>query len=377
MSFFVKTNISESGSFENFLQKWQAGSGDLIITNEYVLKPQLGEMPLPCDVLYQENYGRGEPDDEMADAMLKAVAEKEARSGKTYERVIAVGGGTVIDISKLFVFGGELSCEEIFEKKSALPRRRRLIALPTTCGTGSEVTDIAIVAFKKKQTKLGLAIPELIPDEAVLIGEMLNTLPYEVFAASSIDALIHAVESHVSPNSNFLTQTIGESAMERILQGYRKMAGEGRTKNKTLPKDLQSFLRASTMAGIAFGNAGVGAVHALSYPIGAIYHVPHGKANYLVFEAVFAAYRRLNADFSALEDALKDILGCGRKEVWERLFGLLSNVLSRQPLRELGMDETKCLEMAESVIEGQQRLLKNNPIPLSREVIAEIYKSCL
>jgi 4-hydroxybutyrate dehydrogenase len=375
MGFCVKTSISDSDSFAGFLQQWQVGNNDLIITNEYVLKPQLGEKPLPCDVLYQEIYGRGEPDDEMVDAMLQAVADKE--TGKTYERVIAIGGGTVIDICKLFVFGGGLSCEKIFEKGAALPRKRRLLVVPTTCGTGSEVTNIAIVAFKKKQTKLGLAIPSLFPDEAVLIGDMLRTLPYEVFATSSIDALIHAVESYVSPKADVFTRTLGEAAMKRILEGYRELVDTGKAKDKTLPKDLQSFLTASTMAGISFGNAGVGAVHALSYPIGAIYHVPHGKANYLVFEEVFAAYRRLKADFSPLEGVLKTILNCGQGEVWEKLFGLLSHVLSRQPLRELGIDESKCLEMAASVIQGQQRLLNNNPIPVSQEVIGEIYKSCL
>jgi 4-hydroxybutyrate dehydrogenase len=377
MNFSVRTNISDSGSFENFLQQWRIGDKDLIITNEYVLKPQLGEKSLLCDVLYQEIYGKGEPDDEMVDAMLKAVADKEAQGGKTYERIVAIGGGTVIDISKLFVFGAGLSCEEIFEKGAALPRKRRLLVVPTTCGTGSEVTNIAIVAFKKKQTKLGLAVPALFPDEAVLIGDMLRTLPYEVFATSSIDALIHAVESYVSPKANVFTRSIGESAIKRILDGYQKLAAAGKAKNKILPDDLQSFLTASTMAGIAFANAGVGAVHALSYPIGAIYHVPHGKANYLVFEEVFAAYRRSKADFSSLEDVLKNILGCGQKEVWEKLFELLSNVLSRQPLHELGINESKCLEMAVSVIQGQQRLLNNNPVPLSQEIIGDIYKSCL
>jgi 4-hydroxybutyrate dehydrogenase len=377
MGFFVKTNISDSDSFESFLRQWEIGNNDLVITNEYVLKPQLGEKPLPCDVLYQEIYGKGEPDDEMVDAMLQAVADKEAQGGKTYERVVAIGGGTVIDISKLFVFGGGLRCEEIFEKGATLPRKRRLLVVPTTCGTGSEVTNIAIVAFKKKQTKLGLAIPALFPDESVLIGGMLRTLPYEVFATSSIDALIHAAESYLSPKANVFTRTIGETAMRYILKGYQELVDTGKAKNKTLPDDLQSFLTASTMAGIAFGNAGVGAVHALSYPIGAIYHVPHGKANYLVFQEVFAAYRRLKADFSALENVLKGILGCEQKDVWEKLFGLLSHVLSRQPLHELGIDESKCLEMAVSVIQGQQRLLNNNPVPLSQEVIGGIYKSCL
>jgi 4-hydroxybutyrate dehydrogenase len=131
------------------------------------------------------------------------------------------------------------------------------------------------------------------------------------------------------------------------------------------------------MAGIAFGNAGCAAVHALAYPIGAIYHVPHGKANYLVFEKVFAAYKKLNADLSPLETLLAGILKCPQTHVWKELFVFLDRVFTRQPLRELSVDEKKCLEMAASVVQSQQRLLGNNPVPLSQEVVAEVYKDCL
>jgi 4-hydroxybutyrate dehydrogenase len=140
---------------------------------------------------------------------------------------------------------------------------------------------------------------------------------------------------------------------------------------------METFLVASTMAGIAFGNAGVGAVHAMAYPIGGIYHVPHGKANYLVFSEVFAAYKRLGADLSGLERIIAGTLKCPGESAWPVLSALLDKVLSRQPLSELGADEAKCGEMAASVVQNQQRLLVNNPVNLSVDDIKSIYVKCL
>ena len=367
MSFAVKSTITLCDSFQNFLDRWKVGRSDLIITNEYVLSPHLGGNVTPCDTLYQEKFGKGEPSDEMVDAMLSVAGDKE------YERIIAIGGGTVIDIAKLFVFGSGLRCEEIFKGGTDLPRRRNLVIIPTTCGTGSEVTSLSIIEFKAKQTKLGLGIPALLADEAVLIPSMLATLPYGVFAASSIDALIHAVESYVSPKADAFTRSLGKTAIEMILRGYRDLVADGG--QGRLPADMADFLTASTMAGIAFGNAGVGAVHALSYPIGGGYHIPHGNANYMMFQAVFTAYRQQGADLSLVEKVLAEALDC-TGDTWTALFSLLDNILTRQPLRALGVGENECLEMAESVIKNQQRLLANNPVALNQEVIADIYRGC-
>ena len=369
MQFLVKPLISDADSLQAFLHQWNVGADDLIVTNEYVLAPQLGGQAAPCDVIYQEKYGSGEPSDEMIDQMLAVSNQKE------YARVIAIGGGTVIDISKLMVFGDGLLCEEIFAKGAALPKKRQLIVIATTCGTGSEVTNISIVEFKKKQTKIGLAVPALYPDEAVLIGDMLTTLPYDVFAASSIDALIHAMESYVSPKANEFTRAMGGQAISIIVRGYQKLPAAQRQ----LPaaEDMKRFLLASTMAGIAFGNAGCAAVHALSYPIGGVYHVPHGKANYLVLSGVFDMYRKLNADLSALEDVFAPLFGCAPTEVWAALDSLLSGVLALQPLQEIGLNPAQCKEFAASVVENQQRLLANNPIPFDAAIIEEIYLSRL
>jgi 4-hydroxybutyrate dehydrogenase len=368
MNFIVKPRISDCSGLDVFFEQWSVGKSDLIITNEYVLNPQLGGKPAPCDTLFQEKYGQGEPSDEMVNAMLTSIG------GKDYKRIIAIGGGTVIDIAKLFVFGAGHDCDAIFANAESLRRERSLIIIPTTCGTGSEVTSISIVEFKKKHTKLGLNFPALFADETVLIPSMLNTLPYEVFATSSIDALIHAVESYVSPKATFFSRAMGRSAIELILGGYKKMAEKGERK---LPENMEDFLFASTLAGIAFGNAGCAAVHALSYPIGGGYHVPHGKANYMVFEKVFQAYKSKKADVSEVEKVLSGIFGCPVEKVWTALFELISKIYDNQTLSKLGADAAKCAEMSEIVIKTQQRLLNNNPIPLSVEDICEIYRSCL
>ena len=365
MQFAMNTKLSDSPSISAFFEGWQVGPNDLIVTNEYILAPKLGAAKLPCDVLYQEKYGTGEPTEDMVDKMLAAA------SSKQYDRVIAIGGGAVIDIAKFFVFGSGLTCEEIFAQGATLPRKRKIVVVPTTCGTGSEVTMITIVNFESKGTKMGLAVPALFPDEAVLIPDMLSSLPYEVFAASSIDALIHAVESYISPKASPFSRAFGRDAIEKIVRGYRAM-----TPGK-LPGDMGPFLTASTMAGVAFGNAGVGAVHAMAYPIGSIYHVSHGKANFMMFRAVFDTYKKLGADLAVLEEILAQVLECSAADAFKTLFDLIERVLPRQGISTLGVDEAKCREMAASVVKNQQRLLVNNPIEVSEEEIARTYIACL
>jgi len=368
MSFLIKPTIVIYDSLASFITRKEVGANDLIVTNEYVLSPQLDKAGIPCDVLYQEKYGQGEPSDEMVDAILTDI------KGKSYQRIIAIGGGTIIDISKLLLFGDQYNVEELYGQGANLKKKRELIVIPTTCGTGSEVTNISILEFKKKQTKLGLAIPQLYADEAALIPQMLSTLPYSVFATSSIDALVHAVESYISPKATPFSRMFGKTAIEKILNGYMKMRAEGAAK---LPDNMEDFLIASTMAGVAFGNAGCAAVHALAYPLGGNYHVPHGKANHMVFEGVFNMYKELGTDLSPAEEVLAEILGSTKADALKKMFELLDFVLKRESLGSLGVDEVKAGEMAEAVIKNQQRLLVNNPIELSQEQIKAIYQSCI
>ncbi|MFV0364838.1 MAG: iron-containing alcohol dehydrogenase [Suipraeoptans sp.] len=369
MGFAVKPTIEIYKSLVGFVEAKELGKTDLIVTNEFVLKPQMGDKELPCDVLYQEKYGNGEPNDEMVSAMLSDV------QGKGYTRIIAIGGGTVIDISKLLVFGDGYTLDELYAQGATLPKKRELIAVPTTCGTGSEVTNISIVYFKKKRTKFGLVVPQLFPDESALIPDMLKSLPYEVFAASSIDALIHAAESQVSPGrATPFSRMFGKEAINKILKGYMKIRETGKHE---LPEEMEDYMVASTMAGIAFVNAGCASVHALAFPIGGIYHVPHGMATYMVFEETFKMDKELGGNLSELEKVLAEVFECDESESIDKMFDLLGYILDRKKLAEFDVTEDICAEMAATVVDSQQRLLINNPVNLTVDQIKTIYMRCI
>lgn len=245
--------------------------------------------------------------------------------------------------------------------------------VPTTCGTGSEVTNIAILALNSRGTKKGLAVDEMYADSAVLVPELLSGLPFKFFATSSIDALIHAVESSLSPKATDMTKMFGYKAIRMILNGYKKIAEEGPDARQPL---LEDFLVASNYAGIAFGNAGCAAVHALSYPLGATFHVPHGESNYAIFTGVMKNYMELKTDgeIAVLNQFIAEILGCDSSEVYEELEKLLNHLIQKKALHEYGMTEEQIEEFTDSVLENQGRLMANNFVELDRARIVKIYK---
>ena len=129
-------------------------------------------------------------------------------------------------------------------------------------------------------------------DTAVLIPESLQGLPDYVFATSSIDALIHAIESYLSPKASPFTEMYSLAAIQMIMNGFKEILAKGGNTPENRKPLLKDFCLAANYAGIAFGNAGCAAVHALSYSIGGAFHVPHGEANYQFFTEVFKMYMR-------------------------------------------------------------------------------------
>lgn len=354
-----------------FAEQFRPASDDVILTNEYIYEPFFGSMKLPSRVIHQEKFGRGEPSDVMVDAILDTL------KGGGFRRVIAVGGGTVIDIAKVLAVAPEdARVDDLYRDMASLKARRELIILPTTCGTGSEMTDISILGRTSLGTKMGLVSPAMFASSAVLVPELLSTLPHAVFAASSIDALVHAVESELSPHATPYTRIFSRKAMDMILRGYMSILRNGPHARMPLMKD---FLIASNFAGIAFGTAGCAAVHALSYPLGGTYHVPHGESNYAVFVAVLRAYREAggNERLAEFEAFLSSLFGCAEAEVFDRLEELLASVLPLKRLSGYGMTEHDIPSFVSGVIAAQQRLLKNNCVPLSREQMEQIYRSRL
>lgn len=366
--FSVVPKVYKFNKFGEFAEEFKIGKGDFVLTNKYLYEPFMKELNLDAEIVFRESYGKGEPSDEMINSIINDM------KGKNFKRIIAIGGGSIIDICKLLTIKDVDNSVDLFEKKMPIIKDKELIAIPTTCGTGSEVTNVSIAEIKSKHTKMGLAVDELYPDYAVFIPQLVKGLPYKFFVTSSVDALIHAVESYVSPKANSFTQLFSVQAINLILKGYMDIIEKGQDYRLDI---IEDFLIGSNYAGIAFGNAGVGAVHALSYPLGGGYHVPHGEANYQFFTEVFKTYNRLDPDgkIKEVNKILADILGTKDvSSVYDDLSGVLDKLLARKPLKEYGMKEEEIDGFTDSVIAGQQRLLANNYVPLSREEIRGIYE---
>ncbi|MBR1644714.1 MAG: 4-hydroxybutyrate dehydrogenase [Bacteroidales bacterium] len=372
--FTVKTNISQFDTFKQFAEAFNLNENDLVITQSFIYEPFMKELNLKCNFVMQEKYGLGEPSDEMINNIMHDVKDK------NFERIVGVGGGTVIDISKLFVLGCMDDVCDAFERKVPIVKKKQLVIVPTTCGTGSEVTNISIAELKRKHTKLGLADNAILADDAVLIPELLKSLPFKPYACSAIDALIHATESFVSPKSDNYTRLFSKEAIRIILDVFKGIVANGPDYRVSR---LEEILRASNYAGIAFGNAGCGAVHALSYPLGGTYHVPHGEANYQFFTHIFKLYSKINPQgrIAELNAYIGEQLGLSQEEsvnnpeaLYDKLAEVLDNLLSKKPLREFGMKESDIAAFADNVVNTQQRLLKNNYTPFTRDEIEEIFR---
>lgn len=351
-----------------FAAEFSIGEGDLILTNQFLYEPYFSGLGLKADVIYQEKYGAGEPSDEM----FEAIAADAARMGE-HRRVIGIGGGTVLDIAKLLALKVCTPVTELYDRKLPIARDKELVLVPTTCGTGSEVTNISILAFLSRNTKMGLAVDEMYADKAVLIPELLKGLPFRFFATSSIDALIHAIESSLSPKATEYTEMFGYRAIEEIIRGYRIIAAKGPEARFEL---LDSFLTASNFAGLAFGTAGCAAVHAMSYPLGGTFHVAHGEANYAVFIGVMKKYMEIKTDgkIARLNDFLAKLLECDTDHVYEELEKLLNQIITKKSMSEYGATPEMLEDWAASVISGQQRLMVNSFVPLDEAQVLEIYK---
>lgn len=365
--FQQKPEVQKFDTMGEFIKEFKVGKGDFILASKSIYNTYMAEMVSGSTVRFKGDYGTGEPTDIMLDALLRDFRKAGC------SRIIAVGGGAVIDMAKILVADTNAETEAIFRREVVLRKTCPLIAVPTTCGAGSESSNVSIVEFTKLHSKMGIADDALYPDYAVLIPELLRDLPYEFFATSAIDALIHGIESYVSPKANLYTEMFSRKAMEMIIDGFKQLAQEGEERRFDL---LEEFLVASDLAGIAFGNAGTGAVHALSYPLSGEYHVAHGEANYQFLTAVFRKYEQLEPEGKLIQvnRIIAQSLGCPQGEAYKELEKLLDKIIVRKPLREYGMQEEEIESFAKSVEKSQQRLLNQSYIKFDANTMAEIYR---
>ena len=364
----LNTEILGFDTSSEFVKELNLNEKDLVFTNRRIYEGSFKSLDLKCNYVLKDKYNFNEPNDEIIDEIFKDIKNID------FNRVIAIGGGSILDVGKLLALKDVDSTKKLFKREIPIIRDKELIIVPTTCGTGSEVTNISIVEIKSENTKLGLAVDELYADKGVLIPELCKTMPYKAFVYSSIDALIHSIEGFLSPNSTPYTDLFAFKAIEMILSGYKEIIEKGEEYRNTI---MDKFLIASNYAGIAFGNAGVGAVHALSYPLGGKYHVPHGEANYQFLIAVLNFYKKNNGDgkISELTKLISSIINAKEEDCYLELENLLNNLIRRKNLKEYGMTIDEIEKFSHSVMKNQQRLLKNNYLSMEIKDMEEIYKS--
>lgn len=364
MAFVCGPEISSYATIADFLVEFALGEGDLILSNRYIFDTT--KYPVPdAQTIWQEDYGTGEPDEKMVAAIMGDM--------KPCKRIIGIGGGTVMDIAKLMAL--DVSGEDIYAMYTGIippVRKRELVLIPTTTGTGSEVTNVSVVAFPGRGVKLGLANAALYANKAILVPEFLKTLPYRPFIYASIDALVHAVEAFLSPMRDDFSLLFSRSAIHLLLEGFEKISQKGHDARFEM---LNSFQSASCQAGIAFGNAGCGMVHAMSYAVGATFHIAHGEVNYALFAAVMGYYDEYCDALAVIElkRMLAEQLLCSENEAFVALDRLLNQMIPCKTLHEYGMTQQHIPVFCESVLE-QQRLLKNSPMPMNAEKLARIFE---
>ena len=151
-------------TFKEFNDEFKLGRGDILVTNQWMYDPYVKPIGIDIPVIFQEKYGKGEPSDEMINAMKKDM------DAYDYDRIVAFGGGTIVDICKVLSLEVPAESVKLFTGEVPLKRVKELIVVPTTCGTGSEVTNVAIAELKYLHTKKGIAAEETFANTAVQIG---------------------------------------------------------------------------------------------------------------------------------------------------------------------------------------------------------------
>lgn len=294
------------------------------------------------------------------------------------ELVIGLGGGSSMDVAKLIAIlaPSEQDIAQIYGIGNVKGERLPLVQIPTTAGTGSEVTNIAIVTTGAT-TKMGVVAPQLYADLAILDAELTLGLPPLVTAATGIDAMVHAIEATTSKHKkNPMSDALARQALAMLSANLPTACEHG---NNLAAR--QAMLLGACLAGQAFSNAPVGAVHALAYPIGGIFHVPHGLSNSLVLPHVLKFNLESAAEDYAVLAAIVAPHVTGSTEARAHaLIVAMQHIATitgiETTLQQVGIRETDLDRLADDAM-LQTRLLGNNPRELSRADAYAIYRSAL
>ena len=291
--------------------------------------------------------------------------------------IVALGGGSPMDVAKavgvVAKYGGSITEYEGADKVPGdiIP----LVAIPTTAGTGSEVTAFSVITDHSRNYKLTVFSYKLIPAYAILDAELLTTAPASVAAACGIDAMVHAIEAYISSAASPFSDAMAEKALELIGSNIRKYVA-----NRTNIEAAEGMLVGSLFAGIAFSWARLGNVHAMSHPVSAFFNVPHGVANAILLPTVI--------EYNALADDgkyFKIYNYISKTTVKQEAFdsSMLAELLRElnaslgipSSLCEVGVTEDKFEVMTEDAMKSGN--IAVNPRATKKEDVLELYKKAL
>ncbi len=310
------------------------------------------------------------------DESIREAAEA-ARTGGA-DGVIGFGGGSSLDTAKLVALlaSADQPLEEIYGVGLAHGPRLPLVQVPTTAGTGSEVTPIAIVTTAGDEKK-GVVSLFLYADLAVLDATLTVGLPPRVTAMTGVDAMVHAIEAYTSRRlKNLLSDTLAHQALALLSANIRTVLTDG-----TDLAARRAMLEGSMLAGMAFANAPVGAVHALAYPLGGRFHVPHGLSNALVLIPVLEFNASVAGPLYAelARDLPGDTIAGGAptaRAFIDAMTALVAAMPFERQLRDVGVREADLPMLATDAM-AVQRLLVNNPRPVTYDDALSMYRAAL
>ena len=308
-------------------------------------------------------------------ATVDKATETYKKAGAT--SIVAFGGGSPMDVAKavgvLAKYGGEIGDYEGAHKVPGpiVP----IIAIPTTAGTGSEVTAFSVITDEARNYKLTVFSYELIPSYALLDPELVMTSPASVAAACGVDALIHAWEAYTSRDASPFSDAMAEKAMELIGANLRRFVA-----NRQDEEAAAAMLSGSMFAGIAFAWARLGNIHAMSHPVSAFFNVPHGVANGILFpyivkyneEAAFGKYQKIY-NYISTEEKCESEFSKGMLEQAVRELNTQVGIPAK--LSDAGVTDEYFAQMTEDAMKSGNIAI--NPQKTVREDILALYKEAL
>ena len=311
-------------------------------------------------------------------ANVKAGVKAFAESGADF--ILAIGGGSSIDTSKAIgiitnnpEFSDVVSLEGVADtKKKSVP----IIALPTTAGTAAEVTINYVITDEKNEKKMVCVDPNDIPAIAIIDAELMYTLPKSLTAATGLDALTHAIEGLITKGAWEMSDMFEIKAIEMINRYLETAVNEPQN-----PEARNGMAVAQYIAGMAFSNVGLGVVHGMAHPLGAIFDIPHGVANALLLPTImeFNAPAALDkyVTIAKAMNVYKD--GMSKEEAAQAAVDAVKSLAVRvgipQHLSELGIKESDLPKLADSAIADV--CTPGNPREVTRDIILDLYRTVL